>query len=78
MEQGTEHGTEQGTVKWFDETKGFGFIERASGGKDLFVHYSAITANGFKSLAEGQEVEFEIAEGPKGPQANNVRIIAAD
>lgn len=63
----------RGTVKWFNEAKGFGFIAPSDGANDLFVHYSAIMSNGFKSLAEGQEVEFEVAEGPKGPQANNVR-----
>jgi CspA family cold shock protein len=61
----------QGKVKWFNETKGFGFIER-EGGKDVFVHFSAIRAEGFKTLAEGQAVEFEVTEGPKGPQAENV------
>jgi cold shock protein len=61
----------QGKVKWFNETKGFGFIER-EGGKDVFVHFSAIRGEGFKTLAEGQAVEFEITEGPKGPQAENV------
>ncbi len=60
-----------GTVKWFDEKKGFGFIER-EGGKDVFVHFRAITGSGFKSLNEGQEVEFEVEEGQKGPQAVNV------
>jgi cold shock protein len=61
----------RGTVKWFNEAKGFGFIQQA-GGEDVFVHYSAIQGEGFKTLAEGQVVEFEIVEGPKGKQAANV------
>ena len=60
-----------GTVKWFNATKGFGFIER-SGGKDVFVHYSAINSSGFRSLEEGQRVEFTVVEGKKGPQAEDV------
>ncbi|NLC77708.1 MAG: cold-shock protein [Clostridia bacterium] len=60
-----------GKVKWFNQEKGFGFIER-EGGSDVFVHFSAIQEEGFKTLAEGQEVEFEIVEGPRGPQAANV------
>ena len=60
-----------GTVKWFNDAKGFGFIQR-DGGPDVFVHYSAIQSNGFKSLAEGDKVEFEIVDGQKGPQAANV------
>ena len=63
---------EQGTVKWFSNEKGYGFIER-EGGDDVFVHFSAIQAEGFKSLREGQVVEFEIADGPKGKQAVNVQ-----
>ncbi|HET6148816.1 MAG TPA: cold-shock protein [Polyangia bacterium] len=62
-----------GTVKWFNDAKGFGFITR-EGGPDLFVHHSAIVADGFRSLSEGQQVEFDITEGPKGLQAQNVRI----
>jgi CspA family cold shock protein len=62
----------EGTVKWFNDSKGFGFIEQP-GGKDVFVHHTAIQAEGFKSLNEGDKVEFEIVEGPKGPQAANVK-----
>ncbi len=62
---------EQGTVKWFNASKGFGFIQRQSG-EDIFVHFSAIEGEGYKSLNEGQAVEFEIVDGPKGPQAGNV------
>ena len=61
----------QGTVKWFSNEKGYGFIER-EGGDDVFVHFSAITTDGYKSLAEGQRVEFEVVQGPKGDQAANV------
>jgi CspA family cold shock protein len=61
-----------GTVKWFNDAKGFGFISR-EGGPDVFVHYSGIEGGGFKSLAEGDQVEFEIVQGEKGPQAANVR-----
>lgn len=61
-----------GTVKWFDENKGFGFITLEEGGKDCFVHYSAIQAAGFKSLAEGDQVEFDMVDGQKGPSAENV------
>ncbi|WP_371188746.1 cold-shock protein [Thalassotalea maritima] len=64
-----------GTVKWFNETKGFGFIAQADGGKDVFVHYRAIASEGFRSLTEGQEVEFIVEQGPKGPQAANVTVI---
>jgi CspA family cold shock protein len=63
----------QGTVKWFNSEKGFGFIARDEGGPDVFVHYSAITADGYRSLDENQRVEFEVAQGPKGPQAEQVR-----
>ena len=61
-----------GTVKWFNDTKGFGFITPENGGKDCFVHHSAIQTSGFRSLAEDQEVEFEVVQGPKGAQAQNV------
>jgi CspA family cold shock protein len=61
-----------GTVKWFNDQKGFGFITPEDGGKDCFVHHSAIQSQGFRSLAEGDRVEFEIAQGPKGPAAENV------
>jgi CspA family cold shock protein len=64
-----------GSVKWFNEAKGFGFIAQ-EGGTDVFVHYSSITGSGFKTLAEGERVEFDLAEGPKGPQASNVRKLA--
>ena len=62
----------EGTVKWSNDSKGFGFITPDEGDKDCFVHYSAIQGDGFKSLAEGDRVEFEIGEGPKGPAAENV------
>ena len=64
----------QGTVKWFNGEKGFGFIE-VEGGSDVFVHFSAIVGSGYRSLEEGQKVEFDITQGQKGPQAENVRVI---
>ena len=64
----------QGTVKWFNDAKGFGFLAR-EGGPDVFVHFSAIQANGFKSLSEGDRVEFEIVQGEKGPQASDVKKV---
>jgi len=63
-----------GTVKWFNGEKGFGFISQDGGGADVFVHYSAIAADGYRSLDENQKVEFDLAAGPKGPQAENVRV----
>jgi cold shock protein len=65
---------EKGTVKWFNDAKGFGFIKREQG-PDVFVHHTAIQAEGFRSLAEGDQVEFEVTQGQKGPQASNVRKI---
>jgi cold shock protein len=65
----------QGTVKWFNAEKGFGFIAQENGGDDVFVHYSAIQSQGYKSLDENQKVEFDVTQGPKGPQAENVRAI---
>ncbi|MFE0773340.1 cold-shock protein [Streptomyces sp. NPDC058861] len=65
----------QGSVKWFNAEKGFGFIEQDGGGPDLFVHYSEIAGSGYKQLEEGQRVEFEIGQGSKGPQAQQVRAI---
>jgi len=79
--QGTEPANEtkeiimaSGTVKWFNAEKGFGFIAQDGGGEDVFVHFSAIQSNGYKSLDENQKVEFDLAQGPKGPQAENVRV----
>lgn len=66
---------EQGTVKWFNDTKGFGFISRANGQGDVFVHHTAVQVSGFRSLAEGQLVEFDVTKGPKGFQAENVRTV---
>ena len=65
----------QGTVKWFNSEKGFGFITPDEGGKDVFVHHSAITGSGYKALEEGQRVSFDVGQGQKGPQADNVAII---
>jgi cold shock protein len=64
-----------GTVKWFNDAKGFGFITQEGGGEDLFCHHTAIQTEGFRSLSEGQRVEFDVARGPKGLQAQNVRPI---
>ena len=66
----------QGTVKWFNADKGFGFIAQEGGGEDVFVHFSAIQAKGFRTLAEGSQVEFDVVQGPKGLQAANVTPVA--
>jgi cold shock protein len=66
-----------GTVKWFNDAKGYGFIAAADGGKDLFVHHSNIAGAGFKTLAEGATVEFDPAEGSKGPEATNVVLVGS-
>ena len=63
----------RGTVKWFNESKGYGFISQENGSGDVFVHFSAIQGDGFQTLSEGESVEFEVTDGPKGPQAVNVR-----
>ena len=65
-----------GTVKWFNASKGYGFISPSNGGDDVFAHFSAIEMDGYKTLKEGQQVEFEIQQGPKGPQASNIRPAA--
>ncbi len=62
-----------GTVKWFNESKGFGFISPDDGSKDVFVHFSSIASEGFRTLAEGQKVSYDVEDGPKGPQATNVQ-----
>ena len=65
-----------GTVKWFNDSKGYGFIAPEDGGKDLFVHHSSISGDGFKTLAEGAKVQFESREGAKGPEATDVNVVA--
>lgn len=65
---------EQGTVKWFNDSKGFGFISRANGSGDVFVHHTEIKSSGFRTLQEGQSVQFEVTKGPKGLQAENVQV----
>lgn len=65
-----------GTVKWFNASKGYGFISPSNGGDDVFAHFSAIEMDGYKTLKEGQQVEFEVQQGPKGPQASNIRPVA--
>ncbi|HET6787522.1 MAG TPA: cold-shock protein [Aquabacterium sp.] len=67
--------TQTGTVKWFNEGKGFGFLAQDGGGPDLFAHFSEITGSGFKTLLENQRVEFEVKQGQKGPQASNIRVL---
>jgi len=67
---------ETGNVKWFNEAKGYGFISRGGGKGDVFVHYSAIEGGGFRTLYEGQQVEFSVEQGPKGPQATHVRALS--
>ena len=67
--------TSTGTVKWFNETKGFGFIEQDNG-PDVFAHFSAINGSGFKTLPEGQKVQFDVTQGQKGPQASNIEVVA--
>ena len=64
----------KGKVKWFNDAKGFGFITPDDGGEDLFAHFSAITMSGFKTLKEGQEVSFDVTQGPKGKQASNIQL----
>jgi CspA family cold shock protein len=66
---------ETGTVKWFNESKGFGFIQPDNGGKDLFAHFREIQGTGFKTLQENQKVEFDVTQGQKGPQASNIRVV---
>lgn len=66
-----------GTVKWFNASKGYGFISPSNGGDDVFAHFSAIVMDGYKTLKEGQQVEFDIQQGPKGPQASNIRAVSS-
>lgn len=69
-------GMATGTVKWFNAAKGYGFITPSDGGDDVFAHYSAIEMDGYKTLKEGQQVEYEVQEGPKGPQATHIRALS--
>jgi CspA family cold shock protein len=73
---GLDEATITGAVKWFNDAKGYGFITRDDGGKDVFCHFSSIGGDGFKSLKEGDRVEFSVTQGDKGPQASNVTVIA--
>ena len=75
MNKGGELHMVRGTVKWFNDSKGYGFISQEDGSGDVFVHHTAIQGEGFKTLSEGQTVEFEVTKGPKGPQATNVRQV---
>ena len=75
LSSGFAADTQRGTVKYFNNTKGFGFITPSEGGADVFVHFSAIGGDGFKTLQEGQQVEFDVEEGPKGSQAAKVRVL---
>jgi len=70
-----ENDTQTGTVKWFDDGKGYGFITPEGGGKDLFAHFKEILGEGFKTLAENQRVQFEVTQGQKGPQASRIRAV---
>jgi len=76
IERPEEFPMQNGTVKWFNNTKGFGFIAPAEGGDDVFVHYTAIKADGYRTLNEGQAVQFEVERGPKGLQATNVSVLS--
>jgi CspA family cold shock protein len=71
----SDNNTETGIVKWFNDSKGFGFISPEQGGKDLFAHFKEIRGEGFKSLSEGQRVSYEVTQGQKGPQASNIRVL---
>ena len=70
-----QHPVASGTVKWFNSEKGFGFIEQDGGGPDVFAHYSNIAAQGYRELTEGQKVQFDVTQGQKGPQAENIRPV---
>ena len=75
LRRNPRHEMATGTVKWFNDAKGFGFITQDGGGEDVFCHHTAIQSEGFRTLAEGQKVEFDVARGPKGLQAQNVKPI---